>query len=282
MALVRRPLGRLRVVLFFLAFAVVPRQCTASPVGPRRNLGAALKFAPSLVDNVRLALPTSVAQEAEATPDDSTNSTTTSFENIVSVVPFPSEQPPQTRQQIMSFLLFNSSFTNAINNATIDCLTVGTGTRASAWGLWAFKRFTSDMTQLEYFCNVPDEIADGQFAKFLKDYVDPRQVNSGLTNCVLRKDVGLGFGKFYIGRETEERNDLEHDSTKDGGGSPAWIPGLVIGLIGCICLIGALALAKVAGGRKYQPSEFDEMEQDEVPVKVVSTDDELRMMADGT
>lgn len=273
-----RPPHRGCAVLLLLALAVVPVVCSAAPVGPRRKQGAPYAFVYSLLDSTRIALPASVAQDA-GTPLISTNSTDVSVGSVVPLVPFPDEQPPQTRQQIMSFLLYNSStFDVAMNNATLYCLSIGTGTDAEKdWGLWAYKRFTSNMIQLEYFCNVPDAISDGQFSNWLRDYV-----NSGLTDCVLRQNVGLNYGKFFIGRETEERQDLEHESTEAGNGSPPWVPGLIIGLVGCVCLIGALVLAKEASGTKYNPSDYDDVEQDPAATKELSSEDELRMMADGT
>lgn len=276
-----RLLRRWRGVILLIALAVVPLHCSAIPVGPRRWSAAAARSTSARAENMRAVLPTSVAQEEGDPPGETTNSTVSSIESVVPVVPFPSEQPAQTRQQIMSFLLYNSTFTKAINNATVDCLSNGTRTDETDWGLWAYKRFSSDMTQLEYFCNVRDAIADGQFANWLKEYLDPDQVDSGLTDCVARKDVGLGFGKFFMGREAEERQDLEHDSTESGG-SPLWIPGLIIGLVGLICLVAALVLAKQTGGRKYQPNDYDDVEQDEVVTNKLSSEDELRMMADGT
>lgn len=199
----------------------------------------------------------------------------------MSTVPLPEEQPPQTRQQIMSFLLYNSTFTTPINEAVLQCLAVGTGTNETTdWGLWSFKRFTPDMLQIEYFCNVPDGISDGQFSRWLGDYASKDREDSGLTDCVRRKQVGFTYGHFYIGREPEEREDLEHTSLPDGGGSPSWLPGLLIGIVGLVCLVGALVIAKKEVGRKYNPSDYDDVEPDGPPPEL-SEEDELRMMADG-
>jgi hypothetical protein len=250
-----------------LALAALPIAPYGTPVGPRR------RHTVELVSLVRFELPRTVTQFASAEEP-------TLFANATTE-PFPQEQPAKTWQQTMSFLLHNSSFTNAISNATKECLAVGTGTMPSDWGLWSFDRFSSNMVQLEYFCNVPDSISNGQFVQGLVDWASKERKESGLTDCVRRKEVGFVYGQFYLGREPEDREDLEHNSISRDGGSPAWIPGVIIGVVGLVCLVGALVTSKGLAGKRYDPSDYDAVSPASAEPTEISEDDELRMMADG-
>lgn len=200
------------------------------------------------------------------------------YTNNATTEPYPTSQPAQTRQQVVSILIQSNSFNDEIALATKECLGVGTGTIVEQWGLWSAVQFASNMIQAEFFCNVPERIAGTQFRSSILEYVTD-QGGLGLTNCLQRN--GIGFtGNALLGREPEDRDDLVYSSVADGSGIPAFIPGILIGVLGLICLTAILITVKAASRKTYDPSDYLEPTQPEAEArKELTEEEELAMLA---
>jgi hypothetical protein len=248
-----------------VALALSPLPAAGAPVGARYSR------TPFSASALRLSPPDWAARQGSSAP-----LVATFTAGNVTTVPLPAAQPGQARQQTTSLLVYNSSFTDEIAGAAKECLAVATGTVPAQWGLWSVRQFAADMIQVEYFCNLPDRVSDGHFSAGLADYLSAK-TTGGMTDCLRRKDVGFAYGKVFLGREPEDRDDLPFSSVQDGKGSPSWIPAVIIGVGGLVCLLGVLVLVRQKAGKKYDPSEYTTMQGDPAPVPTV--DDELRMLA---
>lgn len=198
---------------------------------------------------------------------------------------YPNSTLPQSRPMVLSLFVEKSNFTDPILNATITCLANDTGVDAVRWGLWELSKFTSDMMQAGLFVNVPEVLADGSFVESLKEYVTLGN-RDGLASCVRNSSVGFSAeGQFYMAREPEDRADISYSSVAaENGGTPSWVPALIVGVLGLAGLVGFLVVKVGSRKKRYDPTDYAEnmpLELDEVVTPEQLEDRELAIMADG-
>lgn len=281
----------LRLLALLLAactLVVFPQSTSAAPVGPRRHL---LKHPFSnLLASFRGSLPLSTRQadgDADANAVETIPLPSDYIANVT-VQMYPNTTPPQTRPMVFSIFVSESNFTDPIFKATVDCLSNSTSVEAEQWGIWEYRSLLNTsyaVMQAGMYVNVPDSKSDGSFTRKLKDYIG--NGTDGLAECVRSAEVGFGAdGKFYMAREPEDRTDIAFSSVAaENGGIPPWVPALVIGLAGVVCMVGFLIAKATARGKRYDPTDYANdmpLELDEVPTEETILNAELAVMADGT
>lgn len=198
---------------------------------------------------------------------------------------YPNSTFPQSRPMVFSLFVEKSNFTDPILDATITCLANDTGVDTRRWGLWELSKFTSTMMQAGLFVNVPEILADGSFVENLNEYVTLGN-RGGLASCVRNSSVGFSAeGQFYMAREPEDRTDISYSSVAaENGGSPSWVPALIVGVLGLAGLCGFLVVNVGSRKKRYDPTDYAEnmpLELDEVVTPKQLEDKELDIMADG-
>lgn len=185
---------------------------------------------------------------------------------ISTVVPtlLPDEPPDMHITETLSIFVFWSNFTTEINDACILCFANATETSTSLWGMFNATQPANNILQLEYYVNVPVNIANETFHGAVNDLLRDINDTSAMTDCVREQNVGLASGAVIrAGKAISEREGVEYTVTDSS--LKSWIPGAVIGAVALLTMLVLVVFARKSNAERHEPEEYQQAETEQPP-----------------